>query len=101
MVAVRCVVLGLAAMLYATEPLPVPLAPLVMDTHVALSTAVQAHPAGIEIAIVPVDDAAPTDTLVGEIVDVHGMPACVTVNDCPAIVTTPTRCEMVVFAAML
>jgi hypothetical protein len=72
-----------------------------MDTHDASSTAVQAHPAGIETAMLPVADAAATDTPVGEMVDVHGMPDCVTVKACPAIVTIPVRCEMVVFAAML
>lgn len=88
-------------MLYATVPLPVPVPPLVIETHGALSTAVQPQPAGIETAILPVVDAASTDTPVGEMVDVQGMPACVTVNACPAIVTTPMRCEMVGFAAML
>ena len=101
MVAVRCVVLGLAAMLYATVPLPLPLAPLVMDTHDASSTAVQAHPVGIETAMLPVADAAATDTPVGEMVAVHGMPACVTEKAWPAIVTTPAREKIVVLAAML
>jgi hypothetical protein len=55
---VRCVVLGLLATLYATVPSPVPLAPLVIDTHDALSTAVQAQPAGMDTAIEPVLDVA-------------------------------------------
>jgi hypothetical protein len=29
------------------------------------------------------------------------MPSCVTVNACPAMVTTPVRGEIVVFAAIL
>jgi D-serine deaminase-like pyridoxal phosphate-dependent protein len=72
-----------------------------MDTHDASSTAVQTHPAGIDTAMLPVADAAATDTPVGEMVAVHGMPACVTVNAWPAIVTMPAREEIVVFAAML
>ena len=72
-----------------------------MDTHDASSTAVQTHPVGIETAMLPVADAAATDTPVGEMVAVHKMPACVTVNAWPAIVTVPAREEIVVFAAML
>jgi hypothetical protein len=101
MVAVRCVVVGLAVMLYPTLPLPDPLAPLVIDTQAASSTAVQAQPVGIDTAIEPVVEAEEIDTPVGAIVAVHGTPAWVTANACPAMVTTPLRGDVLVFAAML
>jgi hypothetical protein len=100
-VAVRWVVFGLAVMAYETPPSPDPFAPLVIETHGASSTAVQEHPAGMETAMLPVLAAESTDTPAGEIVDVHGIPACVTVNAWPAIVTMPVRGVMAVFAAML
>ena len=82
-------------------PLPVPLAPFVIDTHEASSVAVQVQPAGIETAMLPVADAGSTATPVGDSVAAHGMPACVSVKAWPAIVTTPVRGEIVVFAATL
>jgi hypothetical protein len=54
MVAVRAVVLGLAATLYAIVPLPLPLTALVIDSHGALLVAFQLHPAIVEIENVPV-----------------------------------------------
>jgi len=51
-----------------------------MDTHDALSVAVQLHPPGIETAMEPVVAAASIETPVGEMVEVHGTPSCVTVN---------------------
>jgi hypothetical protein len=101
MVAVRWFVLGLAVMLYETLPLPDPVAPLVIDTQDASSTAVHEQPAGMEMVMLPVAAAASTDTPVGEIVDVHGMPDCVTPNAWPAIVATPVRGAVPVCAAML
>jgi hypothetical protein len=88
-------------MLNVTVPFPLPLAPLVMVTHDALSDAVHAQPAGMATEMLPVVAPASTDTPVGERVAVHGTPACVTVNVSPAIVTTPVRGEMLGFAAML
>ena len=58
-VAVRDEVEVLAAMLYATEPFPLPLAPLVMVIHVAVVVAVQAHP----VPAVTVTDAVPAPAI--------------------------------------
>ena len=55
----RGLVLGLAAALNATVPLPLPLAPLVTVSHdVLLLTPVHAHPAGAVTVVDPVPPAA-------------------------------------------
>ena len=55
-----------AAALKPTEPSPVPLAPAVMDSHVALLTAVQTQPVCVSMAIgVAAPPAAVTDVVSG------------------------------------
>ena len=58
----RGLVFGFAVALNATEPFPVPLAPLVTVSHeVLLLTPVHAHPAGAVTAVEPVPPPATTD----------------------------------------
>jgi len=66
-VPVRDVVAVFAAMLIATAPLPLPLAPLVTVTHDALLTAVQEHPARLATATLAVWPAATALALAGVI----------------------------------
>ncbi len=66
MVAVRGVRFGFAATLYASVPLPLPLAPLVIVNHGALLVAVHAHPLFAATEKLPVERSDPTDTLAGE-----------------------------------
>ena len=80
-------------------PLPLPVAPAVMVIHVALLVAVQLHPVDAKTVIVPAVPAAPALTNVGETVDTHDTPACVTVNVLPPIVSVPVRDVVPVFAA--
>lgn len=62
-----------AATLIATVPLPVPLAPEVIDNQDALVVAVHVHPAAAVTAIGPAaPPAAPVDKVVGLIEYVHG-----------------------------
>ena len=65
-VADRAVVPVFAATLNATEPLPVPLAPLVIVTHVTGLVAVQAQPVAAVTLTVPVPPLATTDAEVGD-----------------------------------
>jgi hypothetical protein len=58
--------LGFAATLYATLPLPVPLAALVMLSHGAPLVAVQLQPAVAAIEKVPDAAVDPTETLAGD-----------------------------------
>ena len=81
-------------------PLPLPLAPLVTVSHAALLTAVRGHPEPAVTATVPELVPATTEADDGEIANVHDVPACVTVNVCPAIVTVPVRGAVDVFAAI-
>jgi hypothetical protein len=75
-VPVRDVVLGLAATLNATVPLPLPVAPLVTVSHgVSLLTPVHEHPAAAVTVVDPVPPAAVTDWLVGTSVYVHAAAA--------------------------
>src|SRR5262249_2602973 len=100
-VPVRGVVVRFAATAYPTVPLPVPLDPDVTVNHVgALLVAVQVQlPTDAVTPTVPLPAAAPGDALVASRVNVHGAPACVTVNVCPAIVSVPVRGVVVRFAA--
>ena len=100
-VAVRESVPVFAAALYPTVPDPVPLAPLVIVTHVAPPDAVQLQFDDVVTVTVPVPPLAGNVVLVGEIVNVHGAAGCVTVNVCPAIVIVPVRDVVAVFAATL
>jgi len=100
-VAVRESVPVFASALYPTVPDPVPLAPLVMVTHVDPLDAVQLQFYEVVTATVPVPPLAGSVALVGSIVNVHGAAGCVTVNVRPAIVIVPVRDVVVVFAATL
>jgi hypothetical protein len=70
-------------------------------THGALGVAVHVHPAGAVTPTLPDVAPAPIEVLVGESVNVQGIPAWVTVNVCPATVIVPERDRMLLFAAML
>jgi hypothetical protein len=83
--------------------LPLPDAPAVtVNQLVALLTAVQLHPVP---AVTVTEPVVAADVLrfddVGAMVKVHGAPAWVTVNVCPAIVMVPVRDDVLVFAATL
>jgi hypothetical protein len=78
-VADLAVVAVLAATVYPTLPLLLPLAPDVIVTHDAGLVAVQLHPLVVVTATVPVPPAAGCDRLTGEIAYEHAA-ACVTVN---------------------
>jgi len=59
-----------------TLPLPVPVAPVRMVIHPALSAAVQAQPEGVDTEMgVPAPPAALIETLVGDTEYVHAVPA--------------------------
>jgi hypothetical protein len=101
-VPVRDAVLVFCVTLYVTLPLPVPLAPAPIVIHVLLLVDVQAQPAPVVTVIDPLaasDDGRLFD--VGEMVIVHGAPACVIVNVFPAIVTVPVRDAVPVLAVTL
>ena len=91
---------GLAVTLYATWPLPLPLAPPVTVIQDAPLAAVQAHP---DAAVTPTAAELATDPSVApteESVNVHEAASCVTVKVRPAMVTVPVRALVVVLAAM-
>src|SRR5262249_7063784 len=100
-VPVRGVVVRFAATAYPTVPLPMPLDPAVTVNHVgALLVAVQVQPPTDAVTpTVPLPAAALGDALVASSVNVHGAPAWVTVNVCPAIVSVPVRGVVARFAA--
>ena len=82
--------------------MPLPLAPAPIVSHESLLAAVQLQPAPAVTVIEPLvasDDVRFDD--VGEMVNVHGAPACVTVKVCPPIVIVPLREVVPVFAATL
>jgi hypothetical protein len=79
-----------AAALYCTSPLPVPLAPDAIVSHGALLAAVQAQPAGAVTATRPVPPAAGCDADSGEIENTQPGD-CVNVMRCPATVVVPVR----------
>ena len=82
--------------------MPLPLAPAVIVIHVALLVAVQLQPVPEVTVTVPVVAAADVRSDdVGEMVNVHGAPACVTLKVCPPIVIVPVREAVLVFAATL
>jgi hypothetical protein len=64
---------------YPTVPEPVPLAPLVMLTHVEPLDAVQLQFDAVVTSTVPLPPVAGKAWLVGEIVNEHGAAGCVTV----------------------
>ena len=79
--------------------MPLPVAPALMLIHVALLVAVHAQPLAAVTVTVPVIPAAVTFADVGEIVEVQGAPACVTVKVFPPIVRVPVRDVVAVFGA--
>ena len=99
-VPVRDVADVFAVTLYATFPFPVPLAPTPIVIQASLLTAVQLQVAAAVTETLPlpaIDVVRFKD--VGEIVVVHGSPACVTVNVCPPMITVPMRVVVLLFAA--
>ena len=83
-------------------PLPVPLLPLLIDSHVALLVAVHAQPvAAVTVTVPPVVPAAGTLADPAVSVGAHGAPACVIVNVLPPIVSTSERAVVVGFAVTL
>jgi hypothetical protein len=81
--------------------LPEPEAPFVIESQVAPSLVVQAHPAGVVTEMVLLEAAGPTEATEGETEYVHGAPAWVTVSVWFAIVTVPVRLVVAAFAATL
>ena len=82
--------------------MPVPLAPALIVSHALLLVALQLHPVPAVTATLPVvatDDVRFDD--VGEIVNVQGAPACVTVYVFPPIVIVPVREVVPALAATL
>jgi len=96
----RPLVLVFGAALNVTVPLPVPLLPDVIVSHVALLAAVHPHPEAVDTAIeVPAPPAALIDCATGSI-EYEQPVAWFTVNVWPAIVSVPVR-ALPVFAATL
>jgi hypothetical protein len=89
------------ATVYATLPLPLPVAPLVIASHDLLLDAVHAQPVAAVTLMVPLPPAATTLAEVGEIAGEHAAPAWDTVKVKPAIVSVPLRLDVVAFAAMV
>ena len=82
--------------------MPLPEAPAVTVSQlVALLTAVQLQPVPAVTVTVPVVAAEVGFNEVGEIVNVQGTPACVTVKVWPAIVIVPVRELVLALAATL
>jgi hypothetical protein len=97
-VADRALVVVFAATLKLAVLLPVPL-PVTIVTHAALLAAVHAQPALVVTATLPVPPVAANACEVGEILNAHPTPACVTVNVWPATVNVPLRWVVAVLAA--
>jgi hypothetical protein len=95
---VRGVMLVLAAMLYATVPLPLPPVAPVSVIQPTVLDAVHAQPAFVVTETDPVRAPAVMERLVGEMENVQPA-AWVIVKVCPAIVSEPVRGLVVVFAA--
>jgi hypothetical protein len=91
-VPVRELVLVFSVTDHVTVPLPVPLAGVQVNQLVALLAAVQLQPAPAVTVIVPLLAEEAGVALVGESEYVQEVdPACVTVKDCPAMVSVPVR----------
>jgi hypothetical protein len=100
-VPVRGSVAAFAAMVKATVPLPLPLAPEVIVSQESLLVAVQLQPA-IVVTVAALDPpVAAGFTVVGDTVNTHGAPCWLTVTVWPATVKVPVRGDEEVFAAML
>jgi len=81
--------------------LPLPAAPLVTVIHVSLEAAVQAQPLGLVTVKVPLVVLADGESVVGDTVNEHGAPACVTDTDLPATVMVAVREDALLFAVTL
>ena len=81
--------------------MPLPEAPAVTVIQASLLTAVQLQPVPAVTVTVPVVAAEVGFNEVGEIVNVQGAPACVTVNVWPPIVIVPVRELVLALAATL
>jgi hypothetical protein len=68
----------------------VPPIPLFTVIQVVFDIAVHEQPAPVVTLTLALPPAAPTERVIGDTVNEH-VPACVTVTDCPATVTTPLR----------
>ena len=82
--------------------MPLPLEPAVIVIHASLLVAVQLQPVPAVTSTEPVvaaDDVRFDE--IGVIVNVHGAPACVTVNVWPPIVIVPVRDTVLALAATL
>jgi hypothetical protein len=88
----------LAAIVMLNVPVPVREADDPIVIHAGIPVADHAHPLLVEIEKLLVLLAAATDTLAGDTVKVQ-VPACVTVNVRPPIVTAPVRSVAPVLAA--
>jgi hypothetical protein len=98
----RDALLGFAATLYETVPLPLPLLPPVTVTQAALLVAVHAQPAAAVTVTVPLVAAAVlSSTDEGRMVNVHGAPGCVIVKVLPAMLKLPVRDAVLVFCVTL
>jgi len=90
-VPVRALALGFAATVKPTDPLPLPLLPLVTVIQPTLAAADQGQPAPEVTLVEPAPPAAVTDKLLDAIANVQPTPACVTMNVWPPIVSVPFR----------
>jgi hypothetical protein len=100
-VPLRELALVFAAALNATEPVPLPVAPLVtVSQDVLLLTPVHSHPVAVVTVVDPVPPAAAIDWLVGDKAYVHPVVAALwrTVKTCVPMLTAPTR-ELPVFGS--
>ena len=81
--------------------MPLPVAPALIVIQLALLAAVQPQPLGAVTATVPLLE--PYTTLADDeaIVELHGVPACVTVKVFPPTVSVPVRGAVVGLAATL
>jgi hypothetical protein len=101
-VPLRCEELGFGVTLKLTDPLPLPLAPLVIVSQdVSLLTPVHAQPPGAVTTVEPVPPPKTTEAPVGAIEYEHGAPASVTVKVWPPMVSVPVRCDELGFAVAL
>lgn len=71
-----------------------------MVIHAALLVACHEQPLAAVTAMLPVVASAEADAPAGDIVVEHGMPSCVTVTVCPAIVIDPVRGALLVLASI-
>jgi hypothetical protein len=81
--------------------LPLPVAPAVMVTQLALLVAIHAQPVAAVTVTVPVPAADVGLADAGEIAGVHAVPACVIVKVLPPIVSVAVRDAVLVLAATL